>query len=254
MTRVRPKKRFVLLKTGDTLESIQAELGDFDRLFLAQLEGVDAELRVVQAHRDEPLPKAIDFDGLIITGSPHSVTARQPWADRAAALLREALAANKHIFGVCYGHQLLAHAIGGVVAKNPQGYEVGTIGVELTREGLADPLFGPIARASEGGLYFNSTHSDAVMSLPDTARVLASTALTAVQAFAVGERAWGVQFHPELNERAMKLYVEGRVPLITSNAQARGVDPAVALDRARASVRATPAGRMLLRRFVEAVG
>jgi GMP synthase (glutamine-hydrolysing) len=160
------------------------------------------------------------------------VTSREPWADRAASFLRDAVAANRWVLGVCYGHQLLAHALGGVVETNPNGYEAGTIRIELTQDGRADPL---LSGASE----FHSTHFDAVSVLPANARLLASTPKTRVQAFRAGERAWGVQFHPEFDEEIMRLYIEKRAASIAR------------LDEVRKSVRATPQGPALLRRFVE---
>src|SRR5262245_52167177 len=119
------KKRLVLLKTGDTLDSVKQEVGDFDRMFLETIGGEG--VRVIEAHKNEALPALDSFDALLITGSPHSVTARDRWADDSAAFTKAAVEANKHVLGVCYGHQLMAHALGGEVIKNPSGYEVGTI-------------------------------------------------------------------------------------------------------------------------------
>lgn len=244
------KKRLYIIKTGDTLDSVKASAGDFHQMFLEQLGELGVDARVVQAHKEEALPSVDEVDILLVTGSPHSVIDRPGWSERTGTLLAEAVSANKWVLGVCYGHQLLAQAMGGVVEKNPQGYEVGTIQVELTEAGKSDPLFQAIARG-EPTLSFNSTHSDAVMRAPVGARVLASTKATEVQAFAIGERAWGVQFHPEFTPEIMALYVEGRTPLIEKNARAFGLDPAAEIARAKRSVHATPAGKALLRSFVE---
>jgi GMP synthase (glutamine-hydrolysing) len=244
------KTRLAIIKTGDTLDTVKAHAGDFHQMFLEQLGELGVDARVVQAHKDEALPNVDDVDVLLVTGSPYSVTERQPWAERTSQLLGEAISSNKWVLGVCYGHQLLAHALGGTVEKNPNGYEVGTINVELTEAGKSDPLFSQISRG-EPTLAFHSTHSDAVVRAPSHARVLASTRSTEVQAFAVGERAWGVQFHPEFTPEVMSLYVEGRTPLIEKYAQERGLDPAAEVARAKRSVHATPAGRALLRAFVE---
>jgi GMP synthase (glutamine-hydrolysing) len=246
MTRAR---RLVVLKAGDTLPAVKAAHGDFDAMFRRALEASGLELRVVEAARGEPLPAIADAELALITGSPHSVTALEPWAEALAAWTRDLVEAGRPFLGVCYGHQLLAHAFGGTVTRNPRGYEVGTVEVTLTEEGRRDPLLGPLAEPA-GALAFHSTHNDAVVTLPSGARRLAFNAVTEVQAFALGEHAWGVQFHPEFDEAIARLYVEGREPLIRESAARLGRDPEAAVEAARASVRAVPAGRALLARFV----
>lgn len=236
------KKRLLLMKTGDALDSVRQKVGDFDRMFR---ETLGDDVRVIEAHKNEALPALDSFDALLISGSPLSVTWRERWAEDASTFTRAAIEANKHVLGVCYGHQLIAHALGGEVIKNPKGYEVGTIDVELTEEGSRDPLLGALPERA-----FNLTHSDIVSTMPKQARLLASTTATQVQAFAIGERAWGVQFHPEFNEETMRLYVEGRSNLIRATAEKNGVDPEGEIERTRRAVRATPAGPALLRRFL----
>jgi GMP synthase (glutamine-hydrolysing) len=240
----------LIVKAGSTLETVKAAFGDFDRMFLHPLESTGAELVVVRAHEDEPLPPSDRFDALIITGSPHSVTERAPWADRLAAWTSEAIDRGSFVLGVCYGHQLIAHARGGRVDKNPKGYEVGCVEVTINDRGLADPLLGHVARGRTI-VRFNSTHQDIVAELPKEARVLATSAMSSNQAFAIGERVWGVQFHPEFNEQVMGLYVEGRTPLIERDAALRGIDPSEAVARAKRTVQETPEGPELLRRFVD---
>jgi GMP synthase (glutamine-hydrolysing) len=240
----------LLIKTGDTLEPIKQTTGDFDRMFVHHLGGLANGIAVIEAHKGEELPSLREAGKVIITGSPHSVVHRETWADRLAAWIAEAVRADVPILGVCYGHQLLAHAIGGRVEVNPNGYEVGTIDVQLTEEGARDPLLGSVS----GGrrvLEAHSTHRDSVILLPPGARILATTAKTPVQAFRVGARAWGVQFHPEFTSDIMRRYIEGRANVIEKEAKERGEDPGLAKKRAEDSVRDTPSGTELLRAFVE---
>jgi GMP synthase (glutamine-hydrolysing) len=242
--------KLLVLKAGDTLDTVKSAFGDFDAMFIHHLDEHGVEPHVVQAHRGEPLPRPEEFDATIITGSPHSVTAREPWADALSTWTREAVEREHFVLGVCYGHQLLAHALGGRVEKNPNGYEVGTISVSLTAEAASDPLLGPIARGSRL-LEFHSTHSDAVTEAPRGVCLLASTPSTQVQAFRAGERAWGVQFHPEFTDGVMRLYIEGRTNLIEKDAARRGVDAKTEIERIRAGVKPTTQGRLLLRRFID---
>ncbi|MCK6550746.1 glutamine amidotransferase [Myxococcota bacterium] len=242
--------RLLVVKTGDALPSVRARYGDFDGMFLRALGELAIEARVVSVHTGDALPAPDDADAILVTGSPSSVTALEPWADALATWLRRAVDAERPLLGVCYGHQLLAHALGGRVDVNPRGYEVGTIDVELLDAARADPLLGFVARGART-IEVMSTHHDAVVELPPGATWLAKTDDTPVQAFAFGRRAWGVQFHPEFTDAIMQLYAAGRADAIRKSAALRGEDPEAALTRVRAGVRATPDGPRLLRRFIE---
>lgn len=238
--------RFLLVKTGDTADSIQRACGDFDRMFLEKI-GDLIDVRVVQAHRDEPLPPVGEVDAMLMTGSPYSVTTMEPWAESLSEWTRALVDADRPVLGVCYGHQLLAHALGGRVEKNPLGYEIGTISVDLTPEGEKDPLLGGL-----GGrpLRFNSVHGDAVTELPDGATVLASNRMSTVQAFSVGDRVWGVQFHPEITKRIMEMYLEERRYRVVADAERAGLDPEAAVEEVRRGIEETPHGAALLRAFI----
>lgn len=242
--------RLTIVKTGDTLPPIIERWGDFDRMFLSAMPELGLLPEVLEVHRGAELPAPGDVEAVIITGSPASVTRREPWAERLAAWAREVVAEERFLLGVCYGHQLLAHAIGGEVVESRAGYEVGTIDVELTDPGLEDPLLGAVARGSRR-VPFHSTHQDAVTTLGGGAVVLARTDRTPIQAFRVGPRAWGVQFHPEMTGGILRAYVEGRAQVIRDDARRRDLAPEAELERVRASIAETPHGPRLLQRFIE---
>ena len=114
---------------------------------------------------------------------------RHPWLHDEYELLRGWVAGGTPLFGICLGGQTLAHASGGAVAQAP-ALLAGFYETELTDEGAADPVLGVLPRRFEA-LNANG-YSFAV---PDGATVLARGPVP--QAFRIGERAWGVQFHPE---------------------------------------------------------
>ena len=143
------------------------------------------------------------------------------------------------LLAICYGHQLLADSLGGRVAYNPRGREIGTVRVELTSEGARDPLF----RTSAPPIELQSTHMQSVVELPPRARRLASTALDPNAAFAVAERAWAVQLHPELDAETIREYVRRRAERIREE----GGDPAALIE----AIHDTPHGAALLARFAE---
>ena len=132
------------------------------------------------------LPDAFDFDGVVITGSSSSVYWDEPWITALVDWVAEADARGLPILGVCYGHQVLAEALGGTVA-GMDGYEIGYR--EVRHDG--DDLFAGI---DESFTVF-TTHGDTVTELPPGADLLAENDY-GVHAFRRGH-AVGVQFHPE---------------------------------------------------------
>jgi GMP synthase (glutamine-hydrolysing) len=158
-------------------------------------------LRVVQPYA-ERLPSLADLDGILVTGSLASVTRPEPWMDDAARFLRDATR-SLPVLGVCFGHQLLAWALGGRVERNPAGLEAGTGEVRLTAAGRRNPLFAGMPDRISA----QQMHEDHVPVPPPGATLLAEGAMTPVQAFASG-RACGIQFHPELEPRVVRCLVE----------------------------------------------
>jgi GMP synthase (glutamine-hydrolysing) len=231
--------RLVILKTGSTLPRL-APRGDYEDWIA---EGMGArDVHVCRVAEGDPLPAPEDVGALVITGSSAMVTDRLPWSEAAAAWLPEVLAREVPVLGICYGHQLLAHALGGEVGLNPRGREIGTIEVELTPEGAADPLLG-----SRGPtLVVSASHRQSVLALPPGARRLAGNAKDPNQAFALGARTWAVQFHPEWDHEVVRVYVEERADAL----RAEGLDP----DALLAATRASDDGPALLKRFAELAG
>jgi GMP synthase-like glutamine amidotransferase len=107
-------------------------------------------------------------------------------------LVSELLEAGKPLLGICLGAQLLAAASGGKVARASRP-EIGWFGVDLTDEGTADPLLGPLTPRFEAFQW----HSYECLPGPDW--TLLATSPVCAQAFRVGERAWGIQFHAEVS-------------------------------------------------------
>jgi GMP synthase (glutamine-hydrolysing) len=228
--------RVLILKMGETLAEVRARRGDYEDWIAAGMGLTRGEVDVVDARRGE-LPDPAAPKGIVVTGSSAMVTDRAPWSERAAGWLREVVAAGTPLLGICYGHQLLAHALGGVIGDNPRGREIGTVALALRDEAARDPLLQVL---SEGDRV-QATHVQAVLALPARARHLAATAGDPHQAFAVADRAWGVQFHPEFDADVIRGYLTGRRERIA----AEGLDAEALLD----AVRETPAGPRLLRRF-----
>jgi GMP synthase-like glutamine amidotransferase len=153
-------------------------------------------LDVRDAERGDSLPGALDeFGGLLVLGGGMSADddERAPWLPVVRALLAEAIAGEVPTLAVCLGAQLLAVALGGRVGPNPDGPEFGAQLVAKRANSATDPLFRDLPITPD----VIQWHYDAVLELPPSAALLASSPVCEVQAFRAGRVAWGIQFHIE---------------------------------------------------------
>ena len=236
----------LLYKTGETHPALVPAIGDYEAWFARVLgEGVTLEL-----HRafEKPRHAPGGYDGMVITGSPRSLVDGEiePWMDDAAAFVRAAADAGVPVLGVCFGHQLVGYAYGGRVRTNPNGWEVGTVDVELTDEGARDPLFAGLGRR----LCVNQSHRDEVGTIGPETRVLAAGAHTAHQAIAVGDHVRGVQFHPEIDASTIRRIIEHRRLILTDDA-ARRCRADYCVDTLIARAANTPDAERVLVNFVD---
>lgn len=140
MSARRHRPSLLILQTGQPTDSMRRH-GSFAH-WIRVAAGLDRDdAVVVDVAQGEPLPARDGFAGVIVTGSAAMVTDRHDWSERSAAWLADAAQAGLPLFGICYGHQLLAHALGGTVGPNPRGREIGTVPIELTPPAQQDPLF-----------------------------------------------------------------------------------------------------------------
>jgi GMP synthase (glutamine-hydrolysing) len=235
---VEPNARdcLLVLVAGDALPDVAAVHGEFAEWIerAASAAWAGTWLRHDLRSEEEP-PHHQSVAGVVITGSASSVTERAPWMLRAEAYIRQVVEAEVPLFGICFGHQLMAQALGGEVRRNPRGREIGTVTLDCLDD---DPLFGELA----GTLNVNATHVDTVAVLPPRARVVARTALEDNAVVDFGPAARGVQFHPEIDGAVMRGYIEVRRPLIV----AEGLDA----EALHAGAVDTPHGRALLENFI----
>lgn len=232
-------KPLLVVKCGSTLPALREARGDYEDWILAGMGVAPGEARVAAVAEGAELPAPEELAAAVLTGSSAMVSERAPWSERTAAWLRGAVASGLPVLGICYGHQLLAHALGGRVARNPRGREIGSVDVETLPAARDDALLGALPER----LCVHATHVEAVLELPPGARRLAASEQDPHQAFAVAPRAWGVQFHPEFDAGVIRGYLEARRELLARE----GLDAEALLARVRESAH----GRALLLRFAE---
>jgi GMP synthase (glutamine-hydrolysing) len=233
------KPGFLIVKTGSAFPTARERFGDFDAWFRRGLGERTFDYRCAAVDQGDPLPDEAALDalaGVVVTGSPAMVSHREAWSERTAGWLREVMAADRlPVLGVCYGHQLMAHALGGRVGPNPFGRRMGTRDLAVLDD--RDPLMSVLDAPTR----VHVTHLEAVLEPPGGSRVIATTDGDPNHALHFGGRSWGVQFHPEFDAGIMRCYVEGRAELLESE----GFDSRAILD----AVAPAPAGDALLEAF-----
>jgi len=230
-------KPVLIIRTGRAPDAIRARHGDFPHWFRLGAGLQLQQLRVVDVAAGEALPPPQEFAGAMITGSAAMVTERAAWSERVAGWIRDAMDVELPLFGVCYGHQLMAHALGGRVGYLPGGREIGTQPIELAQHARHDPLTSDLPATFRA----HTTHEQSVLEPPAGAAVLARSAREPHQLLRYSPHAVSTQFHPEFNAEVMRAYIKRKhVDML-----GEGADP----GKVFSAVAATPIARRLLRQF-----
>jgi GMP synthase (glutamine-hydrolysing) len=195
----------LVLTTGDPVPQVLETRGAFSAMFRDAAKNV-YEGPVESLDARSSLPASLP-DGvfLVISGSSAHVPDREPWVQATESFLRDVVSKGIPTLGVCFGHQLLAQALGGEVVRNPRGREIGTIEIHLTSD---DPILEGVPKTFRA----NATHLDTVGSLPPNARKLAKSAKDDHQIVRFAEACYGV--HPEIDPFIMHGYLEARRPVL----------------------------------------
>jgi len=196
-------KKILIIKAGSSLPQIVIKYGDFENWIMNLSEINRSEFFVVNVSKYERLPDFSKVNAVFITGSHSNVTERLPWMDITAEWLLKALDENLPTLGICFGHQLLAYANGGLIGDNHAGHEAGIFPVTKTEAGQNDPLFGPLPESFAAALH----HRQCVLKIPESTVKLSWSELDAIQVLRYNSSAYGIQFHPEFNFDVIREYL-----------------------------------------------
>ncbi len=231
-------KHLLIIQAGSKLPSLAKVDGDFSEWIVNGM-GIAGQVKIttVEPHEDQRLPGCKQFSAVIISGSNAMITDNHAWVKRAEKWIRHAVASGIPFLGICFGHQLLASALGGTVADNPNGIEVGSVDIHLQPHSASDALFADMPEIIPSHV----SHRQSVLRIPPGAVHLASSAMESNHAFRFGKHVWGLQFHPEFSAEIAQSYLDYYRPLLMK----QGVD----VDTLTRQVKDYPYGRMLLQRF-----
>ncbi|MCX7797535.1 MAG: glutamine amidotransferase [Melioribacter sp.] len=197
-------KKLYILKMGSTFYSVRKKYGDFEDWIIKGLgKDLNSNIQVINVVEGESLPKLSNCLGVIITGSHSMVTENKDWSLKVEKWIPLLLTENIPVLGICYGHQLIAKALGGYVDYHPGGEKMGSIQIKLTNNANDDKLFSSLPKR----FFANVSHSQSVFSLPVNAQILAYDKSDSIYAYRIGENIWGVQFHPEFDKNIMNEYL-----------------------------------------------
>lgn len=175
-----------ILQAGLCPDELLEEHGEYDKMFAHFLDGFGFEFEGYRVVKGE-FPSSIHAaDGWLVTGSKYGVYDDHDWIAPLEEFLREAYAEDIPIVGACFGHQILAQALGGKVEKFSGGWAVGKQHYEL--DGV------------DGGIDLMAWHQDQVVELPADAKVIGSSSFCQYAALRYGEKAFSVQAHPEFDK------------------------------------------------------
>ena len=216
--------RIGILQTDSVLQQFQPQFGDYPQMFErvlragAQLpDRAPLSIECVTYPVQQALPLTPDCDAYLITGSRDSVYDDARWIVELVRFVEQALAAEKKIIGICFGHQLMAHYFGGRVAPAEGGWGVGVHTSNIVRQHAW------MGESAPQQFRLLSSHKDQVTELPQGAEVFAANRFCPVAGFTMGDLALSVQGHPEFTKPYARGLLDHRRTLLGENLYQQGI-------------------------------
>jgi GMP synthase (glutamine-hydrolysing) len=170
-----------ILQTGHSPDNMKDNLGDYGEMFTKLLGGHDFDFRIWSVVDGDFPDSAVDAEGWLITGSKFGAYEDHDWIPPLEDLIRAIRETGRPLVGICFGHQIIAQALGGRVEKFAGGWSVGRTDYTVNSQAMA----------------LNAWHQDQVTALPEGAQVVGSSDFCANAALLYDDQIWTIQPHPE---------------------------------------------------------
>lgn len=192
--------RIGILQCGQSPAQLKRDLGDYPDMFVRLLAGRGFDFTTWHVEGMEFPQDIHDADGWLLTGSRHGTYEEHAFIPPLEDFIRRAYAAGVPLVGICFGHQIIAQALGGRVEKFPGGWSIGPQDYDFDGETVT----------------LNAWHQDQVVERPQDARVVASSGFCTNAALVYGDRAFTVQAHPEFDDAMIHGLIEHRSDTVPS--------------------------------------
>lgn len=218
--------RIGILQCGQSPAPLKDSIGDYPELFVRLLDGQGFDFTNYLVEEMQFPESVHDADGWLLTGSRHGAYEDHAFIPPLEGFIRDAYAAGVPLVGICFGHQIIAQALGGTVVKYPGGWSVGVQDYNFDGQ--------PVR--------LNAWHQDQVVKLPPDAQVCAQNSFCENAALVYGDRAFTVQAHPEFQDD----FIQGLI-----DTRGKGIVPADLLDRAESRMGEALASDLLADRIAK---
>ena len=214
-----------LLLCDDVDESAHAQHGTYTEMFTRGLRAADANLALTPIRCDQnAIPDSPDaFDAFLISGSRRAAYEERDWIARLREFVRECYHHRKKTVGICFGHQLIAHALGGETRKADRGWGFGVHRAQIT-EPQSWMRAQDVSNAKQPPRGYNLVviHQDQVTALPPNFRAIANNAFCPVSMLIDNAgRMLGIQGHPEFDKNFCAYRLDRRKDQLTAAAYRR---------------------------------
>ena len=212
-----------ILETGKVPELLSEQHGDYPQMFERLLRSADPRLEFAVYHvTDGEIPHSVnECDAWLVTGSRHGVYDPLPWIEPLKGFLRDAYREGVPIVGICFGHQILAEALGGKAEKSDKGWGLGVQRYNVHRR----PHW---MTGVDGEFSLYALHQDQVTRLPEDAEVVAGSEFCPYAVLTYRDKAISIQPHPEFQPAYLRDLIEVRrsrvIPQADADAALKSLD------------------------------